>query len=332
MSPLATLRRLLSRLALLAALVPPVLMCPDSTQARTPLRLPAEPAEFGPWTRGAAMPTERAEVGAAVVAGSIYVVGAYSGATDANEAYEPASDAWQTLAPLPQGLNHVCAAGIDSTLYVAGGFDPTTGNRPVASTYAYDPATNTWAVRAPMPTPRGALTCTVVGDTLYAIGGASPAGDTGITEAYDPATDTWRTDPAPMPTPREHLASALLNGLIHVIGGRSPALGMTGTTHEVYDPVANTWATAAPLPTGRSGIGAAVLAGRLHVLGGEADRTFAENEAYDPSTDSWLSFAPLPTPRHGLGVVAVGDAIYVLAGGPQPGDVRSNVVEIFRLP
>jgi len=30
--------------------------------------------------------------------------------------------------------------------------------------------------------------------------------------------------------------------------------------------------------------------------------------------------------------VAIADAIYVLAGGPQPGDVRSNVVEIFRLP
>jgi hypothetical protein len=39
----------------------------------------------------------------------------------------------------------------------------------------------------------------------------------------------------------------------------------------------------------------------------------------------------LPTPRHGLGVVAVGDAIYVLAGGRQPGDTRSNIVEVFRL-
>ena len=113
--------------------------------------------------------------------------------------------------------------------------------------------------------------------------------------------------------------------------GRSPTLGLTGSTHEVYDPASDTWTTAAPLPTGRSGIGAAVLAGRIHVLGGEAATTFEQNEAYDPATDSWSSFAPLPTPRHGLGVVAMGDVIYVLAGGPRPGDSRSNVVEAFRL-
>ena len=135
-----------------------------------------------------------------------------------------------------------------------------------------------------------------------------------------------------MPTPREHVASAVVDGRVHVLGGRSPSLGLTATSHETYDPLANAWTAARPLPTGRSGIGAAVLAGRIHVLGGEADRTFEQNEAYDPLSDTWTTCAPLPTPRHGLGVVAVGDAIYVLAGGTRPADARSNIVEIFRLP
>ena len=132
-----------------------------------------------------------------------------------------------------------------------------------------------------------------------------------------------------MPTPRDHLAVAALDGQVHAIGGRSPSLGLTGTTHEVYEPLTNAWSAAAPLPTGRSGIGAAVLGGRIHVLGGEADHTFPENEAYDPSTQTWQSLAPLPTPRHGIGVVTFGNAIYVLAGGRTPGDSRSNVVEVF---
>ena len=285
----------------------------------------------GRWTSGTSMPTERAEVGAALVDGKIYVVGAYSGVTNANDAYHPSTDTWQTLAPLPRGLNHVCAVGVASTLYVIGGFDPSTGNRPVDSTYRYDPAIDAWETRASMPTPRGALGCGLAGSTIYAIGGQSPAGDTVVNEAYDPLFDTWSTDPAPMLTPREHLATAVLNGLIHVIGGRSPALGRTATTHEVYDPASNTWTSATPLPTGRSGIGAAVLEDRIFVLGGEADRTFGENEAYDPVTDSWSSYAPLPTPRHGLGVVSTGDAIYVLGGGRVPGDSRSAVVETFRV-
>ncbi len=98
-SPLATLRQLLSRLALLAALVLPVLMYPQNTQPRAPLTLLAQLAELGGWSNGALMPNKRAEA----VAGRIYVVGAYSGATDANAAYDPASDARQTLASLPRG-------------------------------------------------------------------------------------------------------------------------------------------------------------------------------------------------------------------------------------
>ena len=69
-------------------------------------------SDQGTWSRGAPMPTERGEVGAAAVDGRIYVVGAYSGATSANEAYDPTTDSWQALAPLPRGLNHVCAVGV----------------------------------------------------------------------------------------------------------------------------------------------------------------------------------------------------------------------------
>ena len=47
----------------------------------------ARAAEPGTWSRGAPMPTPRGELGAAAVDGKIYVIGAFSGATDANEAY-----------------------------------------------------------------------------------------------------------------------------------------------------------------------------------------------------------------------------------------------------
>jgi N-acetylneuraminic acid mutarotase len=294
------------------------------------LALPIVALALSAWSSAAAMPTERAEVGAAELDGRIYVVGAYSGARDANEMYDPSSNSWQTRQPLPRELNHACAVGWGGLLFVVGGFDPTVGNHPVNSLYVYDPSSDSWSTRAPLPTPRGALACAVVAGKIYAIGGLTPAGDTGIVEAYDASTDSWSVDLAAMPTPRDHLACAVLDGQVHVIGGRSPALGLTASVHEVYDPAANTWSGAAALPTGRSGIGAAVLNGRIYVLGGEADHTFAENEAYDPQSDSWSTFAPMPTPRHGLGVVAVGDAIFTLGGGPRPGDSRSATVEVFR--
>src|SRR5438445_13641467 len=154
----------------------------------------------GSWSRGMAMPTERAEVGAAALDGKIYVEGAYSGDSVANEAYDPSNDSWQTLAPLPQPRNHVCAAAIGGALYVIGGFDPSNANRPVDTTFAYDPLTDRWATRAPMPTPRGALACVVIGNLIYAVGGPSPRGDSNVNEAYDPESHIWRLDLAPLPT------------------------------------------------------------------------------------------------------------------------------------
>src|SRR5260370_35710941 len=164
-------RHLVCALLLVAVLATPVI-CVHAASAG---RLDSQATEMGSWMRGAPMPTERGEVGAAAVDGRIYVVGAYSGATDANEAYDPVPASWETLAPLPRALNHVCAVAVGYTLFVVGGFDPATGNRPVDSTYAFDPATNTWSPRAPMPTPRGALACAAGGETIFAIGGATPA-------------------------------------------------------------------------------------------------------------------------------------------------------------
>src|SRR5437870_5219678 len=122
---------------------------------------------LGSWTAAAPMPTERAEVGAAALDGRIYVVGAYSGARDANEAYDPQANTWQQLQPLPSPLNHACAVGVNGTLYVIGGFDPTTGNRPVESNFAFDPQTQAWSTRSALPTPRGALTCATIGTMIY---------------------------------------------------------------------------------------------------------------------------------------------------------------------
>ena len=53
-------------------------------------------SDEGTWSRGAPMPTERGEVGAAAVDGKIYVVGAYSGVTNAKitRAHLARANAW----------------------------------------------------------------------------------------------------------------------------------------------------------------------------------------------------------------------------------------------
>ena len=102
------------------------------------------------------MPGARNEMRAAMVGGKIYVIGGNSqkmqdgkavNVNDAgvNQVYDPATDTWRTLAPMPMGSNHPGVAALDGKIYVAGGFMGPGHMRPTDRVYAYDPATDTLA-------------------------------------------------------------------------------------------------------------------------------------------------------------------------------------------
>jgi N-acetylneuraminic acid mutarotase len=78
-----------------------------------------------------------------VINGKFYVSGGSLG--NALDVYNPATNTWKRLAPLPQNLCCVVGAVMNSRLWVVGWY---ASNR---NTYAYDPVTNTWKSRAPLP-------------------------------------------------------------------------------------------------------------------------------------------------------------------------------------
>jgi hypothetical protein len=75
------------------------------------------------WTKGAAMPTARSEITSAVLNGKICDVGGFVNSHSTNsivEVYDPVTDKWAKVAPLPQPLDHTKAASFDGKLYVIG--------------------------------------------------------------------------------------------------------------------------------------------------------------------------------------------------------------------
>jgi len=72
------------------------------------------------------------------------VLGAAQGqdATPLAQAYNPATDTWQTLAPIPQGLSHAGATSLNGKVYVVGGFTANVHAGAVDSVFEYDPARN----------------------------------------------------------------------------------------------------------------------------------------------------------------------------------------------
>jgi N-acetylneuraminic acid mutarotase len=70
------------------------------------------------------MPTPRFEVSVETLNGKIYVIGGVDKneyLTDIVEVYDPQTDKWSTVAPIPEPSDHTGLASYDGKLYLTGG-------------------------------------------------------------------------------------------------------------------------------------------------------------------------------------------------------------------
>src|SRR5437899_12959302 len=88
--------------------------------------------------------------------GRIYVIGGFANGNEQlsnAEAYDPETDTWSSLAPLPAPRAGKLAAvtAPDGRIYAIGGI---TGVTTGATVDVYDPCSDAWTAVASMPTPR----------------------------------------------------------------------------------------------------------------------------------------------------------------------------------
>ncbi len=304
------------------------------------MTLPADLPAGGAWTLGVNVPTIRAETTAAELNGKFYMAGGIEkgyGGTTAFEVFDPATNAWTTLAPIPMPIHHAGLIGLGDKLYLIGGYDDIgkmlRAEPDIASAWAYDPTADSWTPIANMPAPRAAQAIVTLDDKIYVVAGTGTgAQDVWI---YDPVTDTWDDSPrAKLAITREHVSAYVIDGKIYVIGGRWQ--NVNTPTIDIYDPVADTWTAGADMPYGTSGYMGAVLNDKIHVFGGEQlldECVVAAHQVYDPSTDSWELWANPTINRHGGAGAAVDGRWYIVGGSMEVG-VRADVsisekMEIF---
>ena len=103
---------------------------------------------------------------------------------DTLEVYDPTTNTWETLAPMPTGRSGIAGAVVNGCLYVFGG----EGARRPGGTFneneVYDPRTNSWESAPPMPTARHGIGAAVVGTEMYIPGGAVLQGF-GVTDIHE---------------------------------------------------------------------------------------------------------------------------------------------------
>jgi N-acetylneuraminic acid mutarotase len=91
-----------------------------------------------------------------------------------NEAYDPGSDSWQRLLPIPTARSGTAAVVLEGRIFVVGG-EATTGT--FHQVEAYDPKSDRWTSSARMPTPRHGLGAAVYAGRMHVIsGGPTPGG------------------------------------------------------------------------------------------------------------------------------------------------------------
>jgi len=204
--------------------------------------------------------------------------------------YDPATDEWKELAPMPTKRGAASAGVANGKIYVTGGAN------------------------------------SLPGVNENGIHPARPHNVVATVEEYDPAANSWKTV-RPLLLARNHHAAVGVGDKIYVIGGRVGAAFISSASNnvdllEMYDPATDLWTPRTRMPTARSAIGAGVYNNQILVAGGEGQdqrflAAFKAVEAYDPVLNRWQVLPSMPHPRHGLAVGAVGNRLYTVSGDGQ---------------
>jgi hypothetical protein len=111
-----------------------------------------------------------------VVNGKFYVVGGRGASNSATalEVYNPSSNTWSPLAPMPTGRSGIAAAVVNNELWVFGGEDLDGGL--FGNVEVYNPVSNSWRQDPNMPSPRHGIWASVIGNKVYMPGGGNHAG------------------------------------------------------------------------------------------------------------------------------------------------------------
>jgi peroxiredoxin/N-acetylneuraminic acid mutarotase len=252
------------------------------------------------WTKKASMPRPAHHAALASYNGKIYVSGGFVAPPNAQVPtggawqpidnvweYDPASDSWKALAPLPTKRGAAVAVESGGKIFVIGGVTTVDGSK----------------------------------DPFFTFMG--PAKDLSTNEVYDPATNKWESR-KPMAVPRNHAFAAAVNGKLYVIAGRTGHGFIMSATNtnvvEAYDPVADMWSGLLErIPTARSGGACGTDGRRIYVAGGEVTTAaiagaFRAVEAYDPALNIWITLPSMPLPRHGVAGAVIGNEFHLVSG------------------
>jgi len=158
--------------------------------------------------------------------GHMYALGGNTAGGDVAiaEEYDPASNSWSDLPPMPRPRNHVAGFAYRGMACVAGGRSPNT-----ARVDCFNPTARSWTTLPDLPHPTSGAGAAVIGDQVIVGGGEDFGGiSTIISQLARFDGQAWQSDT--MLVPRHGLHFAVIGGRIWACaGGTAPGLHATNT-------------------------------------------------------------------------------------------------------
>jgi N-acetylneuraminic acid mutarotase len=296
------------------------------------------------WVATVGMPTARS--GFAVVSTSSGLLIALGGTTttiagtllaaSTAQLYDPATQTWSALPPLPTPRYFLGAALLDGILYAPGGVRAD-GSGVTNVVEAYDLAqglSGQWTTLPPLPVAQETLGVVAAAcGKVFVVGGFLGNYPTGrpldTVYAYAPAARQWDPYP-PLPVARETAAVVECYGKLLTFGGYTGRQCLVDVAE--LDPLARTWTAKAPMPAPRAGHGAAVSGDRVYVMAGFSNGAFLRTvDSYEPLANTWRAELALPVARHLTQAGASGMRLFNLGGiAPNGGGAQATAYQYER--
>ena len=131
----------------------------------------------------------------------IFIMGgttdSFGGASTRIAAYDPDTDSYTSLTPMPSGVSDGACAVVDNSIYYFGGYlSGWWGAPPNSLVFIYDINDNSWqTAMTAMPVPRANAAAIAIGASVYIVGGWDGSGTYGglynTVDAYDTTLDQW---------------------------------------------------------------------------------------------------------------------------------------------
>ena len=266
----------------------------------------------------------------------VLALDAKQGDDDTCEEYDPATNAWNPIAPLPDDRHAFKTVVLgNGDVLVVGGYTSdflTT----LATCWLYDYHSGTWTETGSLAASRVNFTLNMLPNgRVLATGGISSINGSGYvassTETYTPELGTWETTGAMTTFRWLHQACVLRNGHVVVVSG----VANNYPTSEEFTPKSNLWTATNDCTEPYEATFTAFGSGAVRAGGGpwwQSAFSVSSVDLFDEKTHTWSKGPDLHEARRLAAAVALRSGEVLVIGGTGNGFDALTGTELFGLP